>query len=94
MGTIAGITTHGLQQTERKRNTSSTPTRECMFVATTSEDAVHPELDSSKVSLCVPDKEAGDSLNRRFGGREGGRLDVGQSRCVHGVVRDYARRNH
>ena len=55
---------------------------------------MHPELDSSKVSLCVPDKEAGDSRNRRFGGREGGRLDVGQSRCVHGVVRDYARRNH
>ena len=27
-----------------------------------------PELDSSKVSLCVPDKEAGDSRNRRFGG--------------------------
>ena len=56
---------------------------------------MHPELDSSKVSLCVPDKEAGDSRNRRFGGREVGRLDVGrQSRCVHGVVRDYARRNH
>ena len=56
---------HGLQQTECKRNTSSrTPTRECMFFATTSGDAGRctgqPGLDSSKVPRCMPHKEAGE----------------------------------
>ena len=60
------ITSHALQQSERKRNTtsSSMPTGGCMFVAMTSGDVgrctVQPELVSSKVSRCVPDKEAGD----------------------------------
>ena len=55
----------GLQKTERRTNTSSsTATRGCMFVATTSGDVVrctvHPELLSNQSTRCVSDKEAGD----------------------------------
>ena len=62
VGTIAEVTTHALQKTERRTNTSSnTTTRGCMFVETTSGDAVCTrELLSNDSTRCVPDKEAGE----------------------------------
>ena len=67
LGTTAGITRRARLQIELVGTTfSSTPTRECTFVATPSGDAgrwaVHPELHSTQVYRCVAGDEADDEI--------------------------------